>query len=105
MRNDRGDLRSDRQDLHADNNVGNHAANQRSMSDASQTQPRAQTVVDQRNEARNMHAATSAQRTDTIGTAGRHPDMTADALAKSNAGTNGKPPTPQHTHAWYHIWW
>jgi len=75
------------------------------MSDASQTQPRAQTVVDQRNEARNMHAATSAQRTDTVGTAGRHPDMTADALAKSNAGTNGKPPTPQHTHAWYHIWW
>lgn len=105
MRNDRGDLRSDRQDLRADNNVGNHTANQRTLGEASQAGPRAQTVVDQRNEVRDIHAGTSARRSDTIGTSGRHPDMTAAVLAKSSAGTNGKPPTPQHTHAWYHIWW
>jgi hypothetical protein len=105
VRNDRRDLRSDRDDLRADNNIGNHTAAQRTAGENLQSRPRPQTVVDERNEVRGMHATTSAQRSNTIGTNGRRPGMSAADLAKNNAGTNGKPPTPQHTRAWYHIWW
>jgi hypothetical protein len=73
----------------------------------SQGQPRAQTIVDERNQFRDMHAAPSAPRSDTTKDVSRRPGMTASELAKNaGANTNRKPPTTsQNMRAWYHIWW
>jgi len=107
LRADRQDLRADRQDLRAGNNVGNRAAaGQRTVGQTSQGQPRAQTIVDERNEVRDSHAAASARRADANGNASRRPDMTAAGLAKNAGANNRKPPsTTQHMRAWYHYWW
>jgi hypothetical protein len=103
--NAQGDMRSDRQELRANNNVGNRAASQHSGG-ISQGQPRAQTIVDERNQVRDMHAAPGAPRSDMARNASRRPDMTASELAKNaGANTNRKPPTTQNMRAWYHIWW